>query len=369
MSRALYIDPALPKEPISSNSTVVYQIDPLQDPRWNEFLQRHSRSSAFHSTAWLTALSQTYGYRPVAFTTSPAFEQLDNGMIFCQVESWLTGRRLVSLPFSDHCEPLVDTQEERQIFAAALEKEVGRWRYLELRPLQSFDITTSMCNHRVNYSFHQLDLRPDLDEIYERFHKNSTQRKIRRAEREGLRYEAGSTEILLDSFYRLFKMTRRRHNLPPQPREWFRNLMGCFGDALKIRITFKDERPVAGMLTLSYKDTLVYKYGCSDTRFNNLGGTHMLFWRSIQEGKMSGLKFFDFGRTDPGQTGLLTFKNRWGATQSMLTYSRYTISGKPTHLFDLTTSKWKTVAAKKVIAHLRPRAILMLGRALYKHVG
>jgi len=100
-----------------SGPNVAHGIDPLEDRRWDEFVQRHPRASLFHSRAWLEALSRTYRYKPIAFTTSPAGQRLENGILFCQVESWLTGRRLVSLPFSDHCEPLVDTEEDLDAIA------------------------------------------------------------------------------------------------------------------------------------------------------------------------------------------------------------------------------------------------------------
>ena len=41
-------------------------------------------------------------------------------LVFCRIHSWLTGRRLVSLPFSDHCEPLYDSEEELQFLARYL---------------------------------------------------------------------------------------------------------------------------------------------------------------------------------------------------------------------------------------------------------
>ena len=86
----------------------VHRFEPLNDARWDEFLGRHSRASLFHSTPWLKALNQTYDYPVVGYTTCEPGEELKNALVFCRVESWLTGRRLVSLPFSDHCEPLVD---------------------------------------------------------------------------------------------------------------------------------------------------------------------------------------------------------------------------------------------------------------------
>ena len=182
-------------------------IDPLADPRWDKFLQKHPRASMFHSTAWLEALRRTYGFRTVAYTTSADGEDLENAIVFCQIESWITGRRLVSLPFSDHCDPLVDTNvdtkedsngesnEDRDLLAAALEREfeLERWSYFELRPLQSLALDTALRHTEVTYAFHVLDLAPPIDVIYANFHKSSTERKIRRAARENLVYREGST--------------------------------------------------------------------------------------------------------------------------------------------------------------------------------
>jgi CelD/BcsL family acetyltransferase involved in cellulose biosynthesis len=345
--------------------------DPLEDPRWDRFLQWHPRASVFHSSAWLQALSRTYGYQPVAYTTSSPAEELENAIVFCRVESWLTGRRLVSLPFSDHCEPLVDSEPDLEVLSAILGQEMQReqWRYIEMRPLNGHEIATPLHRSTITYSFHQLDLRPDLGTIFRGFHKNSTQRKVRRAEREGLVYDEGTSDEFIDHFYKLFVVTRKRHRLPSQPRQWFANLVECFGKDLKIRVVFHHGRAVAAMLTIRHKDTLVYKYGCSDPRFNKMGSMHLLFWTVIQEAKASGLRRLDFGRTDAGQDGLTTFKKRWGAVESVLTYSRFGQSEKSTHLFDLPATQWKTKAAKSVLAILPSGVLARVGTFLYRHVG
>ena len=74
----------------------------------------------------------------------------------------------------------------------------------------------------LTYQFHRLDLRKSVEELFHGFHKDCVQRKIRRAEREELKYEDGNTEALLQKFYRLLVTTRRRQYLPPQPIAWFR---------------------------------------------------------------------------------------------------------------------------------------------------
>src|SRR5437660_2858130 len=355
----------------SNSAEMTYCIEPLSDPRWDVFLSQHSRASVFHSSTWLAALSRTYGYKPVAFTTSPSGHDLKNAVVFCRVESWLTGRRLVSLPFSDHCEPLVDHEDDLRVLTSTLEREAKRerWRYIELRPLCPLSLETSLRDTHVTYTFHQLDLQPDLDALFRGLHKSSTQRKIRRAQREGLTYREGRTQDLLEQFYALKKGARVKHKLPPQPLEWFSNLVVLFGDDLKIRVAYKNELPIAAMLTIRYKDTLVYKYGGSDSRFNNLGGMHLLFWNAIQDAKSNGLRFFDLGRTDEHQHGLINFKSRWGTTQSALVYKRYGFFQKASHAFDLPSSKKKTNMAKYVLSHLHPSMLSLIGRILYRHVG
>ena len=356
---------------VSEVSTkAVYQVHPLQDPRWAEFVDRHPGSSVFHTVAWLDALYRTYGYEPIAYTTAPPGISLEDGLVFCRVTSWLTGRRLVSLPFSDHCEPLMATVADEQLFASTIEQTLHRETlpYAEIRATGDL-FTTSRLSHPARaYCFHRLDLRPDLTTLFRNCHKSSMQRKILRAEREGLTCEIGRSQALLNAFWDLLLMTRRRHRIPPQPQDWFRNLIACFGDALQIRVAFKDKRPVAAILTLRHKDTIVYKYGCSDSRFNNLGGTQLLFWRAIQDARRDGLHVFDLGRSECDNAGLITFKDHLGSARSTLTYSRFSLS-PPSERSGTNAAEWAGRIARGVVPYLPDRILGMIGRVLYRHVA
>src|SRR5271170_270760 len=145
-----------------------YQIDPTQDARWAEFVARHPNSSVFHTVGWLKALRCTYGYEPVAFTTSPPTGALSNGLVFCRVKSCLTGNRLVSLPFSDHCEPLCDSVEDLNFLLRYLQAVTQRreCNYMEIRPL---GVDFSQTGDGVEFgpaathSLHVLDLRSNLN--------------------------------------------------------------------------------------------------------------------------------------------------------------------------------------------------------------
>jgi CelD/BcsL family acetyltransferase involved in cellulose biosynthesis len=344
----------------------IYKLNPLQDPRWQSFVDRHPRGSVFHTTQWLEALRRTYGYEPVAYTTTPPARELSNGVVFCLIRSWLSGSRLVSLPFSDHCEPLASSGELAELIDWLSASRHGKhWKYIELRPLSSNGAArTADLTKSESFSLQVLDLRPSIDTLFRNFHKSCVQRKIQRAERENLTYEEGRSDALLKKFYDLLLLTRRRHGLPPQPLAWFRNAVACLGDRVLIRIASKDGRPVASIITMQYKDVLVYKYGCSDSRFNNLGGNSLLFWRAIQDAKRDGVLKYDLGRSELDNSGLITFKENWGAVSEPLEYYRLP-ARQALHL----NSGWRTRVAKSVFSIMPDPLLAATGRLLYRHIG
>ena len=344
----------------------VYTIDPLSDPRWPEFVARHPRSSIFHTSGWLAALRQAYGYVPIAYTTSPPGKELVNAFPFCRVETWLTSGRLVSLPFSDHCEPLVDGQEDLALLLTAAEKDSrsSSLSYVELRPLHSLPPGGSHFTEADSYVFHSLDLRPSLDQIYRNFHEDCVRRKIRRAERERLACEVGNSETLLRAFYRLFVQTRKRHGLPPQPFGWFRALLASLGQSVRIYVARRGDLAVAAILTLTHPGGMVYKYGCSDPAFNSLGGTQMLFWNVIQIAKAEHCPLLDLGRSDCDDSGLITFKERWGAARADLLYFRYSL--RPS----LQRGYYRQAKlARRLLTRFPPAFLSAAGRFLYRHMG
>jgi CelD/BcsL family acetyltransferase involved in cellulose biosynthesis len=349
----------------ASDLREVYEIDPIHDPRWTALVDSHPRSSTFHTANWLRALLAVYGYEPVVLTTCPPRARLTNGLVFCRVSSWLTGRRLVSLPFSDHCDPLVDRSDEFDEILLQLRRSVdnGKWKYLEIRPISCRYSDRADLSKGIRYKLHRVDLRRSLQDLYHNFHKDCVQRKIRRAERESLQYEEGASEELLHKFYRLLVMTRRRQYLPPQPLDWFRVLISSFGAALKIRVASKDGKPIASILTLSHKKVMTYKYGCSDSAFNNLGGMALLFWKLVQDSRQQGLEELDLGRSDIDNDGLITFKEHWGATGTDIQYLSY--PAEPPGL----PSAWKTKWARYVVSMMPDPALEAIGQLAYRHIG
>jgi hypothetical protein len=348
--------------------SALHTLDPLSDERWRDFVWKHPKASVFHNPEWLEALRSSYGYRPIVYTTSPPGAPLTNGIVICCIDSWLTGSRLVSLPFSDHCDPLVDDSGDLITLLSFLTTSVDRdgYDYLELRPLSLFSYSDTLGGSVLPskcFYVHVLDLQPSLDELFKGFHRSCVQRRIRKAEKESLFYEQGRSEELLTKFYQLLLLTRRRHQLPPQPVAWFRNLIACMGESLNVRVASKNGQAIAAILTLAHKDTIVYKYGCSDAKFHNLGGMQLLMWQAIQDAKLSCARCFDFGRSECDDEGLVAFKDHWGGMKRLITYYRYPaqVSESPSH--------WGVRSAKAILKHLPGRAQMALGWLFYRHAG
>ena len=353
---------AAKKRPIENE---IYEVTPTCDPRWGALVEDHPQASVFHSAKWLSALQTVYGYEPVAITTCPPGGRLTNGLVFCRIRSWVTGRRYVSLPFSDHCEPLLGGSDELDEMLLHMKRYVDKdeWKYIEIRPVSCAPGSRTGFGCLVTYSFHRLDLSLSSEKLFHNFHKDCVQRKIRRAEREKLQYEEGASEDLLQKFYRLLVMTRRRQYLPPQPLAWFRGLIAEFGNDLKIRVASKNGVAVASILTLTHKKSMIYKYGCSNAAFNNLGGTALLFWKTIQEAKDRGFEDLDMGRSDVDNRGLIAFKEHWGADATSISY--WTYPKRP----ERHTTGWKKRLAEQVVSTAPELALETVGRLLYRHIG
>jgi len=347
----------------------VHQINPLADRRWPEFLQAHPKASIFHTPEWLETLRRTYKYEPFVLTTSAPGATLTNGVAFCRVKSWLTGERLVSVPFADHCDPLFEREEDlHAILATAGRGKRGGSKPVEIRPLDSpalgMTANDGLFEGRT-FRIHLLDLKPSIDELLRSFDKNSVQRRIKRVAKENLLYEVGNSPALLKKFYDLQILTRRRHQVPPQPIAWFENLLQSLGEMAKVRVVSKDGVPIASILTLHFKQSVIYKYGCSDSRYNNLAGTPFLFWEAIREAKQSGALVFDMGRSDLDNPGLLNFKSNWATADLPLTYWR---RPAPAARRGGAWEKGRQ-AGGFVLSYLPDKVLIFLGAALYKHAG
>jgi CelD/BcsL family acetyltransferase involved in cellulose biosynthesis len=136
------------------------------------------------------------------------------------------------------------------------------------------------------------------------------------------------------------------------------------GERFTIRIAARGDHAVAAIATLTYKDTVMYKYACSDESLNNLGGMPFLVWNVIREAKEEGFAKLDLGRCELDNPGLRTFKERLAATRTTLTYWRYQHVASPNFCTPRSVR-----SAGVVFSHLPIPLLTACGKLLYRHIG
>src|SRR6266849_8377115 len=80
-------------------------VNPIQHPDWDAQLVSHPDYTFFHGAAWVKVLCATYRHKPLYFGLRGA-GRVWGLLPVLEVDSRLTGRRGVSLPFTDECLPL-----------------------------------------------------------------------------------------------------------------------------------------------------------------------------------------------------------------------------------------------------------------------
>jgi hypothetical protein len=341
----------------------VQVVDPLAVPNWDAMVKSLLGHSFFHSSAWARVLVESYRYRPVYFAKFRD-EELRALLPVMEIDSWLTGKRGVSLPFSDMCEPLGDNSSIRELLQAALDEgRKQKWKYFETRGSVS---GASDAPSSESFFDHVLPLQRDDEKVFSTF-ESSVRRAIRKAEKSGPVVEISRDLDGMRLFYDLHCQTRKKHGVPPQPFSFFetfhRNVIARdFGFVVIAR--FQD-RPIAASVFVNFGTKAIYKYGASDETFQNLRGPNLVMWHAIQWYAREGYTEFGFGRTDKPNDGLRRFKLGWGAQERQLDYFKYDIRADRF----VSGNGGSSSRREQIVRHIPIPIARIIGSVLYRHVA
>jgi len=158
---------------------------------------------------------------------------------------------------------------------------------------------------------------------------DGSERKIRKAEREGVVVRPVETPRDLAAFCTLSSETstrvRARTAYTAFPRAFFEALHRALSPAGAARfyVGWHEDRPLAGCLFLCTRDTMLYYLGGStrDRELTAKQAPAAVFWHAIRDAKRLGISRFDFGGCTPGDDpsdprhGVYAFKKRWGGQE------------------------------------------------------
>jgi hypothetical protein len=332
------------------DSKVDSQLLSPKDERWLAYIASKPESTIFHHPAWLNALAESYGYRPFVIAACDDNGQIRAGLPLMEVRSAVTGRRWVSLPFTDYCAPLYSDPEALDQLARDLAflYQAGSVPRIEIR--WELPAHPAIQQHPAYY-LHVVRLNSDPEVVMKGF-KRTHRQNVGTAENRGVHVERGVEPEHVRRFYEMQLETRRRKGLPVQPWKFFdllekKVLARGLGFVL---LAFKDAQCLAGGVFLHWQQTLTYKYAASSDEGQEYRPNNLLSWTAMRG---TGLE----------NDGLRRFKRGWGAEERPLTYS--TLPGPVPGAGDGKLMFYM----ETVIQRAPPWVCKAAGELLYRHFG
>ena len=345
-------------------SLAIEIMNPIDYPGWDELLLSTKDYSFFHSSAWSRVLCESYNYKPLYFTI------IDQNKLLLliplmEVRSLLTGRRGVSLPFSDICEPIIsqDTPFEDAIKYIIEYGKGSKWNYIEFRGGNGFSNSVSSSSY---FYEHTLNLKKNENQMLSLF-RDTTKRNIQKAVSAGIEVKICNSLESIKGYYRLHCITRKRHGLPPQPFYFFRKVFEnvIAKDSGLIILAFYKKKNIAGAVYFHLGEKALFKYGASDKNYQNLRPNNLVMWEAIKWYAQQGFKEFSFGRTEPENEGLRQFKSGWGTEERPVKYYRYDIAQD----VYLNNCQKESTFYNRLFKKMPVSMLRIFGSLLYKHMA
>lgn len=337
----------------------------IGDVQWSRFVAGHPDATCFHRPEWVSTLADCYRFRPFVLVQRDRAGEVVAGLPLVEARRPTGARRWSSLPFSDECGPLVGPGGSGVLLAEradALRRGQGV-ADLQIRAdlrLQSPRTEEVAVTHALALGG-QAGPAPPAPRL-----RSSVRRHVATAERLGVQVRFAETSAdLVDTYYRLHVQTRRRQGVPAQPRRYFRLLwerMVAPGHGFVV-LASTGGTAVAGAVYLLGGRTVTYKYGASDAGSRSLRPNHAVMATAITWAVEHGYSWFDFGRTDLDNEGLMRFKASWGAQARPLRYTYFGGGGGY-------AATRRVSAALAPVIQRAPRLVCRgLGEVLYRYAA
>ena len=303
-------------------------VDPLTEPQWDRFVSNHPSGVLTHLSGWKKLLEGTFsgmkGFHVALFDASS--KEIKAAVPVFLQKNWLSGSKLVSVPFGTLCGPLVTNAEDLVPLVDTLldlASNLGA-SSLELRTYGKLSLLNDDRLGKSDYFRHHcLFLKPGPDILKNHFHRSCVRQKIDRALNSGLKLRIGHTEAELLEFYRLHLIMRKKQGLLPHPYRFFELLWKTFspeGHVELLLVEDGDHIP-AGLMLFKFNGRVSAEILAHDESSRLKSPNHFLFWEAIKRSCAENYTVFDFGRTAPDNETLMAFKGRWGTqVETMPTY-------------------------------------------------
>jgi serine/alanine adding enzyme len=300
----------------------VVLLTPDREKDWQRFVEDSDHACLAHALGWRNVVEKTYCHVPVYLMAIDG-QTLAGVLPLFLIRSPFFGRFLVTAPYLSYGGLLTNDERAGSALIQAA-REVAteqKAKYIEVRGLSRVGEGLLL---KDKYCTFLLPLSVGPDVLWQRFEGGRARKVVRKALKSGLIIERG--HHLRTIFADIMSHHMRDLGTPFHSTEFYQNITEEFCHHSEILMARYDDRYIAGILLVSYRDTVYDLYAAALLEYRSLGAGSLLIWEAIRSACERGFEYFDFGRSR-WDSGTFFFKRQWRAQPAPLFYEYHLRTG------------------------------------------
>jgi FemAB-related protein (PEP-CTERM system-associated) len=307
--------------------------------RVDDYVMQHPDSTPFHLTAWLRGVETGTGQPASCLIVESVTGMIEGVLPLHAVGSPLFGRALVSSGFAVGGGILASNQAVAERLAEAA------WELAKTKKCPTVELRGGALPHGLwiikgnAHANFARPLTPDDDAELQAIPRKQ-RAEVRKGLEKGLVVETGNSQRDLDWHYRVYSESVRNLGTPVFPKALMAEVLRAFGEDADILTVLSDGKPVASVLSLYHKGSVMPYWGGGVFEARALRANDVMYYALMNHARRRGCVAFDFGRSKVG-SGAFAFKKNWGFEPQPLSYALRTADGAEPRDINPNSPKYK----------------------------
>jgi FemAB-related protein (PEP-CTERM system-associated) len=306
--------------------------------RVDAWVMAHGGGLPFHRPKWINAIEAGTGQTGHCLIAESAGE-IAAILPFHLIHSPLFGRALVSSGFAVGGGILSGSRTATRALAATVRDLAEQWSCptVELRggALPGGDWMEKRDAHANFLKLLQADDEAELLAI-----PRKQRAEVRKGLEHGLTTQTGRDQRDLDRHYAVYAESVHNLGTPVFPKSLMTSVLEAFGDDADILTVLHDGTPIASVLSLYHKGTVMPYWGGGVWDARRLRANDVMYYALMNHARRRGCTHFDFGRSKVG-SGAYSFKKNWGFEPEPMAYAVHTADGGESRDVNPNSPKYK----------------------------
>lgn len=285
---------------------------------WESIVSNSRHATFFHSPAWVSILEKTYpgcSNATRAFTFPSGTRAIFPLMVERQQGGLFKKAKHKSMPLGVYggvvSEKQLTSDERQTIFHHLTTSDISDLKVVSA-PLEHGDYPESF--KRTSLFTHVLSLEGDFEGVRAGFSRGQKS-NIKQAAKKGVTVRRGGAAEDYEHYYHMYQDTLKRWGARAgvrYPRNLFFNLFETRSPDIKLWLAEKNDKPIAGVISLYCNTTVIYWHGCSLQDYFDHYPNNLLHAEIIRDACERGYAVYDLSPSG-GYEGVIKFKESFSA--------------------------------------------------------